>query len=452
MTAVGLAIEATQPREGGMVWLKWYLLAIATTVSGLLVTGSDTIPRMLAGLAILAIGGAAIVRFDLIHPYTWYGLPFFVYSASTPVLVWLGKASSRGDLHQVVLLEWIALAVFLAVVGPRSYQMRVRSMTPGIGLPARALFLGSLLVSAGFTAAAWFGGYRTKFDILQSESLWLKLSSAFPVLAFAFAAMAMKTLLDRRRIPWLLVTFVVAWMSVAFLVTGERDFVIRVLLIAAVLIHVLWRRIGSVRFLVLLAVGFVLVPILADLKNALISESTAQVKTQELVIRALSDEPVSASRNLDVLLHQTDVRGRFGGITLWWDIRRMFLPSSFFPEADDPTTWFNRTFYRRVVARGGGEGFTLVGEGYMNFGALGVILWFAGLGAFARLLYARGSRSPTWLLVYVTTMPIIIYVTRADLGNLLAQFTKHVLLPLGAILAMRMLSRRRGSLSPGGAS
>lgn len=67
-----------------------------------------------------------VVRFDLLHPFTWFSPFFFLYSASVPILVWLEIREDIGSLHETIFLEWIALAVFMLVVGPQRGRLTTK--------------------------------------------------------------------------------------------------------------------------------------------------------------------------------------------------------------------------------------------------------------------------------------------------------------------------------------
>jgi len=73
----------------------------------------------------------------------------------------------------------------------------------------------------------------------------------------------------------------------------------------------------------------------------------------------------------------------------------------------------------------------------MNFGAAGVVLWFVLLGGFVGYLYRQSARNLIWLTMYIVTMPLVVYITRADFSNLLSQFGKHIALPVVAIYVFR---------------
>ena len=107
---------------------------------------------------------------------------------------------------------------------------------------------------------------------------------------------------------------------------------------------------------------------------------------------------------------------------------------------------FNKTFFPDASSRGIGEGFSLVGSGYFNFGLPGAILIMVVFGFSIRLLYRWSVRSPLGMYFYISFIPIAMFTTRSDLGTPVSQGLKHVLLPLVLMLLAAAISKRQ---SPG---
>lgn len=99
--------------------MRWSVMLIGIAISGVLVTVSTELHHWILGLVLLTATSMVVVRLDLFHPFTWFSPFFFLYSASVPILVWLEIKEDIGSLHETIFLEWIALAVFMLVVGPR---------------------------------------------------------------------------------------------------------------------------------------------------------------------------------------------------------------------------------------------------------------------------------------------------------------------------------------------
>ena len=413
-------------------------------ISGLLVTISTELLYWILGLVLLTATSMVVGRLDLLHPFTWFSPFFFLYSASVPILVWLEIREDIGSLQETIFLEWIALAVFMLFVGP---QRKEPCFEGTIDVDARItawLLLGiSLAVSGLYLTHIWQANLTSKYEIALSTSILARLDPAFSVFAIAYAVLVAGAF-QQRRFPWALISFAVGWNALSFLLNGERDLVFRILWVTIFLYHALFRKIPRSVLAILAISAIVLVPIMEDLKNLLLKETETSVIMSSMAVRVLNDEFLTASENLQYYLSRASFEPFFLGETLLWDIKRALLPWFMAQEGPDPQRYFNVMFFPDIVERGGGKGFTLVGEGYMNFGWFGVVSWFAFLGWFVRALYVKALVSKIWFLMYVVSMPLIVYIIRADFSNLLAQFMKHIAFPvLVIVLGQEILRRSR---------
>lgn len=417
--------------------MRLIIAILAIVISGLFVGLGIEPSSWVLGLTILTVVLFLLGKFDLLHPYTWYCPIFYLYSVSVPILVWMGVKDETESVWQAAFMEWLALVAFALAVGPTVRDVRLRADWITFDLKASAwmLLCASLAISAVYLGYVWKNDLSSKYAIALSESPFVRLDPAFSVYALAFAVL-LGSFLRQGNVPWTLVVFSVGWNIFAFLICGERDFVFRVLWIFAFFWDCLYRRVPRWALVVFALCTIGSVPILQDLKSALLSESLPEVDVETpLAVRVISDEFLTGSDNLQVYLESRANGPFFAGETLVWDLRRAVLPGFLFPAEKDPTRWFNETFYPEVLEKGGGKGFTLVGEGYMNFGAFGVVIWFLLLGAFVRYLYVKGTNSLAWFIIYVVSMPLIAFITRADFSNLIAQFAKHIGLPLVILFA-----------------
>lgn len=420
--------------------LRWNSLLLGMAASGVIIFSVNQAWAGIVGLALLT--GTALIfgRFDLLHPYTWYTPLFFLYSTSLPALIWVGVRPDIGSLHETVMMEWIALATFIVVVGP-SHKRLSLSTKPNmnITMPCAFLFVLSVLISGTYLGYIWINNLSSKYAIVLSGSVFARLDPAFSVLALTFALLLANSLL-RNRVPWVLILFTLGWTTLGLLISGERDLLFRILWVIVFLVHVLHYRIRSPVLVAMGISGVILLAVTAGLKNVLFREVPVSIDISNTANVIFGGEFITASENLQLLIHESPWPFFFGE-TLWWDLKRAFIPGFLFPYGPSPQSLFNMHFFPEVVAIGGGRGFTLVGEGYMNLGAAGVIIWFLLLALFVRYLYAKGSKNIMWLIVYVVSMPLVVYVTRADFANLLSQFVKHIGVPVIAIvIGMQLVS------------
>jgi len=422
--------------------MRWSVMFISIVISGMLITVSTELPHWILGLLLLTGMSMVVVRFDLLHPFTWFSPFFFLYSASVPILVWLEIREDIGSLHDTIFLEWIALAVFMLFVGPQQRELRFEgTISVDARIAAWLLSVISLAVSGLYLWHIWQANLASKYEIALSTSILAKLDPAFSVFAIAYAVLVAGAF-QRQRFPWALILFAVGWNTLSFLLSGERDLVFRIFWVTIFLYHGLYREIPRWVLAILATSAIVLVPIMEDLKNLLLKETETSVIMSSMAVRVLNDEFLTASENLQYYLSRAAFEPFFLGETLLWDIKRALLPWFMVQEGPDPQRYFNVMFFPEVVERGGGKGFTLVGEGYMNFGWFGVVLWFAFLGWFVRALYVKALENKIWFLMYVVSMPLIVYIIRADFSNLLAQFVKHIAFPMLVIMLGQEILRR----------
>lgn len=414
---------------------RWLLLLVGMIVSGVVVLLVEDAWAGVVGPATLVLAGILTVRANLLHPYTWFLPLYFLYSASVPLLVWLGMRTAGPALRDAVVLQWLGMAAFMVAAGPGTPPVAApRAGLDELRIPAWVAFVGVAAVSGVFLGYVWVSGLSSKYSIALDRSMFVRLDHAFPVLIFLFGLLLAGSLL-RGRIPLALSGAVVAWQVLALVVCGERDFLLRTLWLGIFLIHALYRRAHWGLLLCILLASLLLVNLMGSLKNALVREDVTVSMEQE-EIELFPDEFVTACDNVELFLYHSANNSPEWGATLWWDVRRALLPG-FLQLSPSPESLFNEQFWPEIVDQGGGRGFALVAEGYMNFGLAGAAIWLALLGLLTRVLYAKGASHPFWLVVYVCSMPLIVYVTRADFSSLLAQLAKHVLLPAFVVWALR---------------
>jgi oligosaccharide repeat unit polymerase len=192
-----------------------------------------------------------------------------------------------------------------------------------------------------------------------------------------------------------------------------------------------WEIRGGIRpttVYILGAVAIVLLPVTQAFKGAL---SGFNYGFQFSLLAVAGGEFRTAAQNLHTVL-QHDLP-RMGGETFLWDVQRVFSSSLLGTGSVQSTTdWFNDTFFPLQQS---GRGFSLIAEGYLNFGTLGVVGVFLLLGLTSGWLYRRRTSGVTWYAAYCMFIPLTMYVQRADMANLLSQSLKTILVPIMVLWA-----------------
>lgn len=402
-------------------------------------------PAIIGGvfaLLLLVFIGWVLSDIELMHPLTWFPPIFFMYSISTPVLVLSGEIDYLQGIEYTILLEWIALVAFiLALVNSpkpiKRYSLRVLSNIKKIVSP---IYIVSLIMSSIYLLYIINRGLSSKYAIATDKSIFSHLQPFFSIFVLCFLILFTYSIIDRKKKPLSILFIGLGFTFLILIVAGERDLFLRALIGAIFLLHILYKKFKR-RYLFLIGgLGVVSISLLNNLKNFVFGTRTIQNK-ESIIADIFGGEFMSASRNLNTLINQDDMWQPFFGETILWDIKIATIGN-----ATSPGAWFNQIFYPNLVSRGGGNGFTLVGEGYMNFGILGIILSFFLLGVFLRYLHYMAHGNLMWLVIYVTLIPIVIYAIRGDFATILTHFSKHIVLPLLIIYIIKVIVEGRYKL------
>ncbi|WP_020006222.1 O-antigen polymerase [Salinicoccus albus] len=419
------------------IYLKISLVLFLFAVSILLMTVGEGIWGGILALGTLVIISWIISKFELMHPLTWFPPIFFLYSISYPLLVTLGELPNTYDKNiEVLFIQWIALATFIVVMNTSS-KKKVEINTSSLKnlMPiVTPIFWTSISITALYVAYVYSSGLTSKYAIALDNSPLGILASFFPIVVISFALIMANQLGIKGRVPKGFLLIAILYGLVVLFVLGERDFILKLLIITIFMYHVLKNRISKKKLIASGIIIISIIPILGDLKNRAFGQSEMTVYGGDFIADILSGEFMAAGRNLaNLLSNEGVVWSHFWGETLIWDIKVLFSAGF------SPGAWFNNTFHPDLIARGGGNGFTLVGEGYMNFGVIGVVVFFAVLALFLKFLYNKALKNVVWLSIYIVTIPLAVYVIRADFATLLTQFSKQIVLPILIIFIVKSI-------------
>lgn len=411
----------------------------------------------------LVVSLCAAVRWNIVHPCLWYSATFALYALGAPVLFLFGELGVGGMLSvdsmcNTMWLQFVALITFAMMVGPTRH---VPELTPSRifllaskGANVLILLMGAISV---FHLASWFNlGLTSKLDKYFSKE-FVPLDFVFVILLFMMSLRAASGVILQGRKRYVEMGCYAVFLVMAYLITGSRELVLRFVTVYILLyggLLGLWRMRQVVPLAALAAYGSTL---MADYKNFLLSFETIEREAlfnglQQLVTTLFSSEFRSASENLAILVeHMPDSIPFFDGQLTAWELALAFRIGFLSTNAnyESAATWFTETFFPVFAAQGGGSGFTLVGQGYGDFGISGVIILFFALGVLFRRLYRWSSRGPLQFVIYANIVPLMIYATRQGVAPLLSQSLKHILIPLViAIVIGTVIGLRKSAPKP----
>lgn len=405
--------------------VKYLMLISFILLSGILVLFSSDPVYQIYGMVLLCIGAIIISGFDLIHPYFWYSTIFTLYSISYPILYINEKNTLYGLSNQLMIMQWLALVVFLIIVTPTKVSRLTTLNFRRVSLLNKRLyqFLSILIVLSVINITR--SGFSTKLDIYESGNIIniIAFRAVLLLIILYIYRLTEKFLFNNQIDTGLIIkTGIVIMLMVIF--SGERDILFRYVVITGLILYY-FKIIKNIHLPLLIPVAVIAMPLTHVYKYYFL-DGTTRVSSLDantnIFFEFLSGEFVTASRNLQVLINNSSMtEGLYNGYTILnATLRTLFLDTDF-----SLISWYNDTFFPQLTKTG--YGFTLVGEGYVNWGYWGIVIVISIFGLFIKLLYKKSNKNIYYFTIYIYTIPIYMYSIRADLTNIFSPFVKQLL-------------------------
>lgn len=429
---------------------NYLILIIFIVCTGALILLTSSIVIDIAALSILSIAAVVLVRADPVHPYTWFSLFFLLYAISYPYMILIGhppiQISSYGN--SLMVTQWLALSSFLLIVTPvrmerESFkQINHRQYSMGLSKNMFVVFaVLSLMVVVGISLL----DFERKDELYESGALVAVIGTrVITVLLILFTVLTAYHIFNKGRFNYVILTTTFFLALATFLVSGERNIILTFVLSMFYLYYILLHKDHNNKYLYLAAPLLLYLPTLFNTFKYFGVTGEVKESTGNLVVDVFNTEFIAASRNLQIILAGSETEGIFSGYTIFSAFIRAFqipfMPDFLSILAFRPQDWFNDVLL--PDRSGGGLGFTLVGEGYINFGYAGVVIIFFIVGALVKHLYVKSNQGLYYLSFYILTIPLFIYSIRGGLATLLSPLVGQILLGIAVIFLMEYVIRK----------
>lgn len=430
------------------VLFQYIKIILYITLSGFILYISNNIVYDIVAFVILVLGAVYTVRFDLAHPYVWYSIVFMFYSISYPILYLLGDLNAVFPYTKSLMFsQWLALSIFLIVVTPIKTDYSKLKQNKSIMVTSKIFLLFTSLIVFFTIYEISTGGYTHKTEIYSGGSILTLIGfRAVLVLLILFTINLSIYSLNKNKLDIRMSIFVLSIVFLMVFFSGERDLLIRFFVSVLFIYYVLIKNSKlNINVILLGAFSLALIPILKKYKYFGLTGETAETNSN-IFIDFLQSDFISASRNLQVLLLDESSNGIFNGSTFVSAFLRMLnLENIPWVNVISANSWYNQTYFPNRTA---GQGFTIVGDGYINFGYVGIIILFVFIGIIVRVLYSLSNRSANYFSFYILSIPIFLYSIRADLANILLPLFKQNLITflLLHLLISILYSNKTGKL------
>ena len=428
---------------------------------------------VIAGFIIFVVLGCVSAQFDISHPFIWFNVVFMLYSLATPILNLQGeyyyykKYAPFFNYYQMIMAQFLAVLAFSIAVTPKvvSYDIELYKLTEKTDPIYRGsyyLLIISIIISIVSLITIIKSGIVIKTELITRYNPVYGLSFMWNILDVALITILLQKRLQANKLPLRFIIIMTGYITFALLISGERGPLFRYLLVLAILIHILFKKLKLRYFLLAILLGAYMGTILGAFKMFLLTDlrladmpGILDLQRSNIMNKILEGEFRSAGENLGVVLQMvpSSISYLYGRL-MFNDLIRAFIPGFLFARETFHHTslWFNETFFGRAYGTGMGMGFSLVGYGYVNFGYPGIVGLFLGLGWITKKLYHKAGHSNIYLIVYLSFIAVLISAIRADLTSIVSQGWKHILVPILLMIWLGRTMRKEGQpISTGGA-
>lgn len=418
--------------------IKTLTLIAVTIIACLMVKVSESLYIHMAAMILVCFTAIVEVKGNLMHPYVWFSAFFGLYSIGYPWTLAMGFTSRVGYSKETMLYQLLALITVLIAIGPKCIKEDdkwIKDYDISLGVLNKIIYIVLVMLIVVGALYVSRSGFSGKDDIYNSGNTLLIMIFRLPLILTLLYALSVTTTYYREGkfpVKQAIITFIALLLITLF--SGERDFVFRFVLVN---IFILWflRKIRIKHLIVMIPIIIVLIPLSSSYKYYFLTGS-ASVTNNNIIYAFLSGEFESATRNLQALINNSSSTLGVKGLgQIVRDVVAVFNSS-----IESSTSWFNNTFYPTSKTQ---YGFTLVGEGYIIAGALGVVLVFAIIGIIIRIMYKKAYNNMYLLIAYIYFITVMIYSIRGDLSTVFSALIKQIFLVLFIIFILEKISKSR---------
>jgi len=382
-----------------------------------------------------------ISKFDLLHPYFWFSIFFGLYSSSYLIILLMGYETTTGYTSENMFFSIIALLTTLLVIGPKKNKITVEKFTCNNEIHSNNLikkviiYLSIPLIICVFLISRL--DFSSKTELVNNRYIPFLLAAYLVRFITLFISLYIISYNKKQKNNKLIF---IAGLSVLLftLFTAERDGFFRYLIIVIFSLFAI-KKIKFKHFPIILLCGIFSILSITYLKYYFVSGNVRDgFLNNNIIYNFFNSDFAAAGENLQVLINNPWTKSLFGIKILFYDLIEPFnIGSNIF----NVSIWFNNYFYFGKYSRA----FTLVGEGYVIGGIIGVIIIFLIIGLSIKFLYNKANKNEYWLTIYLYYIVTVASSFRGTLGGILSSMIRIALFGIVFILILDILFKKKYS-------
>lgn len=377
-------------------------------------------------------------RFDIANPLLWFSGAFVLYCTAYPILHVMGYSVETGYSRENTFFSLLALVTVIFVVGVKKFNfLRFKNISKCRDVNNQKItqfILFSLFLILFFSVIVILvTPFNHKNDMLENRNVFFLLgvySTRF--LSFFISLYLLLFIDNNKKKSGMIITFSSVLIVLFSLFTGERDAMFRFFLILIITLFILG-KINKKSLLLLFPIGMTFLILAGYFKYFFVTgETTNTLEEQPFLINFLNSDFSAAGENFQILLNNSWTNSVHGLSLIWFDFISPFISGGAVISVGN---WFNDTFYPGSYSRA----FTLIGEGYVAKGVIGIIIIFAVLGFMIKVLSIKAPANVYWLSLYIYSIPTIISSFRSTLGTVFTGLVRVALLSIVIHLLLNLI-------------
>lgn len=377
-------------------------------------------------LLVVLFAGLTYFRFNILYPFTWLAPVLVLYNISL-YLVELAGYITLPYFPIILKSLFISLSTIFLYCFFFIKEREVETIENGFLNEKRAKVIKYVLFGLGLYLLLCIplflvSGFTSKIDMNYHGGLF-----GFGIVSRWFVLLYTIILIyefsQKQQFPILLTSASLLLSLALSLVIGERDVVLSIGL-STVFVYSFFRKMQVWKLLAIVFVGLVSVSVLGELKQVTNQEEIT-IGENDFVVSVFGGEFATSTNNFETLLENRGIWEFENGEGFIRDVAHSIIPS-FLYHVDTASQWYNKKFNLRF-SDGYGAGFSLLAEGYLQWGYFGVFFISVFLMIIIHALYFFSNRTIYGLASYIFMVSLIAYAMRGDMSFVISPLIKQVL-------------------------
>lgn len=410
---------------------KRYFYVFSTLMLALLlIIVSNNILFHLGVIITLVVLVILVSKLNFSHPYFWFSVFFFLYNCAYMVIITIepNDILANGYNKQSSILIVIGLGITLLSIGTRTHLYDYKKLAYpekynfDLSL-IKYFFVILLLILLFCIVVLQIQGVTSKSEQWISHNIfWVVGTYCTRFITFI---VSLRLFINIDKLGTKKMILVASLLIGVFsLMTGERDALLRLLIILILGLAMLNILRGK-HLIIIAPLGMAVMIIMNYLKYFF---STGELNKSflsngNLLYAFLYSDFADSGSNLQVLLSQHGLEGSQGYSVIFKDVLSSVVPSNIMNSLFGGITnwnvseWYNDYFYRGSTWN---RAFTLIGEGYLIDGVIGVVVLFLLVGLLIKWMYKKSGSSPYYAALYIYGVASIVASFRGDIASILS--------------------------------